>query len=240
MRLASHLIEVSVPYLSNFLPSGQLYQVLTSKARSAACDYAGYTIPLETDNVSPEKWEETKAELDNISEIVSWQVNYEMYRTLSWQGITRTVFDAPRPWTEITLEETKKSDDRLKKLGYTRRRLTIGIMGEYVMALRQFPPDSEAYLRATFLAAITMTHEIGHAVFHQDFRSLDYDPTQGYEPWVGQDCWAELGLSYIGWIFSGYNPVPCALGRVDRPWNYHSPLACRCWQRTHLIFPSVS
>jgi hypothetical protein len=76
-------------------------------------------------------------------------------------------------------------------------------MGEYVLALRQFPPDSEAYLRATFLAAITMTHEIGHAVFHQDFRSLDYDPVQGYEPWVGQDCWAELGLSYIGWIFAG-------------------------------------
>ena len=64
MRLAFHLIEVSVPYLSNFLPSDQLYQVLTSKVGSAAGDYAGYTIPLETDNVSPEKWEETKAELD--------------------------------------------------------------------------------------------------------------------------------------------------------------------------------
>jgi hypothetical protein len=85
-----------------------------------------------------------------------------------------------------------------------------------------------------------MTHEIGHAVFHQDFRSLDYDPVQGYEPWVGQDCWAELGLSYIGWIFAGYNPVPCALGSVDRPWNNHDLLACRCLERIHLIFPSVS
>ena len=240
MRLASHLIEVSVPYLSNFLPSDQLYKVLTSKATGAAGDYAGYTVALETDNVSLEDLEETRAGLDIISESVSWQVNYEIYRTLSWQGITRTVFDAPRPWSEISLEETKKSDDRLKKLGYTRRRLTIGIMGEYVIALRQFPPDSEAYLRATFLAAITMTHEIGHAVFHQDFRSLDYDPVQGYEPWVGQDCWAELGLSYIGWIFAEYNPVPCALGSVDRLWNNHDLLACRCLERIHLIFPSVS
>lgn len=74
-------------------------------------------------------------------------------------------------------------------------------MGEYVMALTQLQPGSEDHLRATFLAAITMTHEIGHVVFQQDFRSLDYDSVQGYEPWVGRDCWAELGLSYIGWIF---------------------------------------
>lgn len=71
MRLASHLIEVSVPYLSNFLPSDQLYKVLTSKATGAAGDYAGYTVALETDNVSLEDLEETRAGLDIISESVS-------------------------------------------------------------------------------------------------------------------------------------------------------------------------
>jgi hypothetical protein len=93
------------------------------------------------------------------------------------------------------------------------------------MALTQLQPGSEDHLRATFLAAITMTHEIGHVVFQQDFRSLDYDSVQGYEPWVGRDCWAELGLSYIGWIFSGYNPIPCAIGNFDHPWDFHAPLA---------------
>ncbi|KAE9363440.1 hypothetical protein N431DRAFT_389312 [Stipitochalara longipes BDJ] len=225
MRLASHLIEVSMPYLSNFLPSDQLHQNLTPKRRNADGTYSGYTVQLKTNNISPMKLEETRKELDRICESVSWQVNYEMYRTLSWQGITRTVFDAPRPWAEITPEETKRSDARLKHQGHARRKLTIGIMGEYVMALRQSAPGSEAHVRAVFLAAITMTHEIGHAVFQQHFRSLDRDPTQGYEPWVGKDCWAELGLAYIGWIFSGYNPMPCAMGSVDHPWNFAAPLA---------------
>ena len=225
MRLASHLIEVSMPYLSNFLPSNQLHQNLTPKRGNAGGTCSGYTVQLETDSVSPMKLQETRLELDSISESVSWQVNYEIYRTLSWQGITRTVFDAPRPWAEITPEETKKSDDLLKLQGCSRRKLTIGIMGEYVIALRQLTLGSEAYLRTVFLAAVTMTHEIGHAIFQQDFRSLDHDPTQGYEPWVGNDCWAELGLSYIGWIFSGYNPMPCALESVDHPWDVQAPLS---------------
>jgi len=228
MRLASHLIEVSMPYLSNFIPSDQLHRNLTPKRRNADGTYSGYTVQLRTDNVSLMKLEETRKELDTISECVSWQVNDEMYRTLSWQGITRTVFDAPRPWAEITPEETKRSDDRVKNQGHTRRKLTIGIMGEYVGALKHFAqlaPGSEAHVRTVFLAAITMTHEIGHAVFQQDFRSLDHDPTQGYEPWVGNDCWAELGPTYIGWIFNGYNPMPCAIGSVDHPWDFGAPFA---------------
>jgi hypothetical protein len=225
MRLASHLIEISIPYLSNFLPSDQLHQILAPKTRNADGSCSGYTVHLRTDNVSPRKLEETRAELNAVSEIVFWQVNYEMYQTLSWQGITRTVFDAPRPWAEILPEETMTSDTRLKSQGYTRRPLTIGIMGEYVMALRQLTPGSEAHLRAIFLAAITMTHEVSHVVFQQDFRSLDYDPTQGYEPWVGRDCWADLGLSCVGWIFSGYNPMPCVIGSIDYPWDFQAPLA---------------
>jgi hypothetical protein len=193
--------------------------------RKADGSCSGYTVNLRTDNVSAKVLEETSAELDAISENVFWQVNHEMYRTLSWQGITRTVFDAPRPWADIHPEETTKSDIRLKSQGYTRRPLTIGIMGEFVVALRQFPPGSEAHLRAVFMAAITMTREVGHAVFQQDFRSLDYDPTQGYEPWVGRDCWADLGLSYVGWIFGGYNPIPCAMGSIDHPLDFQAPLS---------------
>ncbi len=224
MRLASRLIEVSMPYLSNFLPSDQIHQDLTPRMRNADGSYSGYTISLR-ESVLAEDLQQTRVELDTIANTIFWQVNYEMYRTLSWIGITRTVYDGPRPWGEIAPEETMSNDDDLKTRGFTRRPLTIGIMGEYVIALRQFPPDSEAHLRATFLAAITMIHEIGHAVFHQDFRSLDYDPNYGYEPWVGNDRLAELGLSYIGWIFGGYNPNTCAIGSVDHPWSFKDPLA---------------
>jgi hypothetical protein len=76
MRLASYLIETSIPYLSNFLPSDQLHQVLTAKTRSAGGGYAGYTVTLETNDVSPENLERTRAELNSISESISWQVNY--------------------------------------------------------------------------------------------------------------------------------------------------------------------
>jgi hypothetical protein len=224
MRLASRLIEVGMPYLSTFLPSNQIHDILTPVTRNADRSTSGYTITLK-DDVSQDELEETRAELDIVAGNVEWAVNYQMYRTLGWMGITRTVHDAPLPWRELAAEEIRDKDEELKNRGLRRRLLTIGIMGEYVLALRQFSPKSEAHLRATFFAAITMAHEIGHAVFHQDYRSIDLAAEYGNEPWVGNDCWAELGLSYIGWIFSGYNPKPCEIGTVDHPWSFKLPLA---------------
>lgn len=224
MRLASHLIEVSMPYLSSFLPSDQIHDGLTPIAKNADRSASGYTITVD-DDASQADLTEARAELDTVAGHVEWVVNYEMYRTLGWIGITRAVHDAPRPWGELAAKEILDKDEELKNRGLRRRLLTIGIMGEYVLALRQLPSNSEAHLRATFLAAITMTHEIGHAVFHQDYRSIDLAGDHGYEPWVGNDCWAELGLSYIGWIFGGYNPNPCETGTVDHAWSFHYPIA---------------
>jgi hypothetical protein len=73
-------------------------------------------------------------------------------------------------------------------------------MGEYMKILRYAEHDSEQYTRAVFMAAITMTHEIGNVIYHQDFHS-------GIgEPHAGSDCSAELGFSFVSWLFSGYHP----------------------------------
>lgn len=117
MRLASHLIEVSMLYLSSFLPSDHLHQILTPKTRNANGSYSGYTVHLGTDNVSTRKLEKTRAELDSISEAIFWQVNYEMYRTLSWQGITRTVLDAPRPWGGDTPRRNDENGHQTQESG---------------------------------------------------------------------------------------------------------------------------
>ena len=76
------------------------------------------------------------------------------------------------------------------------------------------------------MAAITITHGIGHAAFHQDFKTMDLPEAETCaEPRAGNDCCAELGLSYIGWIFSGFNPQTLELGSVDHRFSFTNPLA---------------
>ena len=95
-------------------------------------------------------------------------------------------------------------------------------MGEYVRAIRDSAQDSEQHLRAIFMAAITMTHEVGHVIFHQDYRSLN--PPNLAEPHVGDSCDAEIGFSFICWIFNGYTPDLCDLGDKTARNEFKTPL----------------
>jgi len=167
-----------------------------------------------------------RANLDDIAECVTWQLNYEMQASLGRLGITRMV-DKPLPWSEIAPQEIIENDEVLQKQGLTRRLVIIGIMGEYLEGLRQWSPRTEPHIRARFLAAITMAHEVVHAVFHQEFRSLDYEPISGYEPYVGDNSWAELGFSFIAWILSGFNPTKAFVGNYDVAWSFDVPF---CWE----------
>lgn len=101
-------------------------------------------------------------------------------------------------------------------------------MQEYVDALKKYPSDSEEHLRAAFLAAMTMTHEIGHIVWHQDFRSMDYD-RDGAEPYFADYSVSELGCCFIASIFDGKNPFECG---KQVPTNFTQALY---WERVRKL-----
>jgi hypothetical protein len=210
MRLSSNLLEVGLPYITNFLPSSKLYGHQTNDWESDEVK-CPQVIPF-SDNPSDKEISEAREELENIADSVRWQTNYEMYRDktfdargqpLEWMGITRLV-DSELPWEPTSYDDILEADEDSQDKCLQRRPLIIGIMGEYVNVLKTSQVGSEEHLRATFMAAITITHEVGHAIFHQDFRALN--PPFLQEPWVGEECSAELGFSFISWIFNGYHP----------------------------------
>ena len=53
------------------------------------------------------------------------------------------------------------------------------------MVLQTNVVTSEIYLRAAFMAAYTIFHEVGHVIWLQDFRAWD---SENMEPWVDEDC----------------------------------------------------
>ena len=80
-----------------------------------------------------------------------------------WLGITRTA-PLPRPWHVLSPLEIANADDKAKASGATRRPLIVGVTGKYRDVLNEEPPTSERYFRAAFMAACTITHEIGHGM----------------------------------------------------------------------------
>jgi hypothetical protein len=160
MRLASHLLRVALPYISNFLPShrlfsdGKLYDEFNERI-----EYCPKRIPILNLNPSIEEVTCAFEELQDMANSVKWQLNNEMWDTYKWLGITRLV-DQPRPWDPISLEMLLDLDDVLIKDRAKRRPLIIGIAGEYLDAIRQAPKPSEQFLRATFQAGVTMAHEV--------------------------------------------------------------------------------
>ncbi|KAL2061643.1 hypothetical protein VTL71DRAFT_7020 [Oculimacula yallundae] len=206
MHLASNLLQVGLPYLSSFIPATRIHSKFIVKNRKNSDYY----------QVNPREWDaedlqETREELEEIATCVEWELNDTIATDNKWLGVTRLVTNekwGPRPWKDILRDDILRSDKELRGRGITRRRLRIGIMTEYVDALSRYSNTSEEHLRATFLAAITMTHEIGHVVWHQDFRSMLYD-INGKEPYVEDYSISELGCCFIANIFDGKNPFEC-------------------------------
>ena len=220
IQLASNIVRVGLPYIANFLPpreemfnDGEFYD--ENGQRENLC-------PREIilkDNPSMNEVAAALESLESLAPTIRWQTNNEMFavsgndrgedsEALGWMGITRLV-NEPRPWGIITDDMVVGADASSKAKGLAHRPLIIAIMGEYVKAIRNSPKGSEQRLRATFMAGITMVHEVGHAIFHQDFRS--YNPPTLEEPYVGNDCSSELGISFIKWIFGGFHPNIAAL-----------------------------
>ncbi|KAH8592961.1 hypothetical protein B0O99DRAFT_689174 [Bisporella sp. PMI_857] len=202
LRLASNLILVAMPYIANFLPTSQIFDNIPSGEFPEV-------INLKP-TVTGGQLRAARTELDVVAQSIRWELNYRMYSEAypkypakHWLGVTRLV-DTDRPWQPHTFDEILQSDQKHHENGLKRRPLVLGLAGEYATALRNSPTGSEIHTRATFMAAISLVHEIGHAIVHQDFRSAHAPDLR--EPYVEKDCTAELGSSLISWIFGGYHP----------------------------------
>ncbi|KAK2629795.1 hypothetical protein QTJ16_000615 [Diplocarpon rosae] len=245
MLLASNLLRAGLPFLMNYAPTYRAYDLLRDKEAAIHASAAAYQIDQAGYGSFSE--DETLTELRDIAQVIKWQLNHTIAEHQRWVGVTRLVTDdeyGPRPWVDLLVKDVEASDQELKSQGFARRFLIIGIMKEYVDALKKFPQDSQEYLRATFLAAVTMTHEIAHAVWHvrlvptpgiapcraeltstqQDYRSMENDYA-GFEPYYDNHCVSELGLSFVAYIFGGYCPFTTDRGV---PTDFSSAL---CWEK---------
>ncbi|KAH6716780.1 hypothetical protein BKA61DRAFT_671251 [Leptodontidium sp. MPI-SDFR-AT-0119] len=207
MQLASNLLQVGMPYLSSFVPSSRVHDHLTGVRPSLTT-----LLQVDMEDWTEKDMEKTRDGLHDIADCVEWELNDTMAKDNRWLGITRLVTDdkwGPRPWRDLQREDIIRSDNELRNQGVAfRRNLRVGIMKEYVDALKRYSNTTEEHLRAAFLAAVTMTHEIGHVVWHQDFRSTSYE-INGVEPYIENYSISELGCSFIASIFDGKNPFEC-------------------------------
>lgn len=186
-----------MPYISSFLPSQK-----KRFWRKGGGDPRPSRIPLKP---NPKQKDIDAAEGDLNSEVANdlkWCLSDTIQSKWGHLGVTRLAH-TDEPWEILDFDTVLNSDMMLRFKGKKRRPLIIGIMKEFVTAMNGSGPRSEQRLRATFMAAITMVHEVGHAIFHNDFRSLN--PIK--EPYVGDSCEAELGFSFVSWIFSGFHPL---------------------------------
>ncbi|KAE8443809.1 hypothetical protein EG329_001316 [Mollisiaceae sp. DMI_Dod_QoI] len=204
LRLASNLIAVGTDYFAQFLPSDDVHEELAQRLENKQ----EHVIIFKKDPFTDEELQTTREELDSIAEDIEWRLNYTLAKTNGALGMTRHVkegYYAQEPWPVLTLDEVVRSDHEAQQNGHPNRRpLLVGIMAEYMQALKDYTQDSEAYLRAIFHAAITITHEVGHVVWLQDYRDLDYDE-MGREPFVENYSMAELGFCWEAFLFSGFH-----------------------------------
>ncbi|TGO13804.1 hypothetical protein BTUL_0063g00360 [Botrytis tulipae] len=207
MRLATRLLEVGMPYLASFLPSSIIFgspqEVSHAEHSHLVCPRV---IPLKH-TVLIKDLQAAELELEAIARCIKWRLNDRMHATRNWNGITRIVDYGEADFHELDENEIRESDLQAAQAGRVRRPLVIAIMDLLLVPMRTHPADSEIRLKAQFMAAITMIHEIGHAIFLQDYRS--FNPPSGDEPYVEKDVDSELGRSFVSWIFNGFHPQFC-------------------------------
>ena len=186
------------------------------------------------------------AELAGIAGFVVWREDPDLFEKGHWadnhplddgkaypeESLEHKV---PGEWTQdlSVVEEWDWATRRAKKLGYPRRHITISIASQFVDALLETNPKSEEHLKAAFMAAITMTHQVAHAAFNQN---LD---RRVRRHWVGNEIEAEIGHSLISDLFGGWIPhIHMHQTLKDSPTElFNQPLSWRKWFRGDLMVP---
>ncbi|QSZ33590.1 hypothetical protein DSL72_005158 [Monilinia vaccinii-corymbosi] len=208
MRLATRLLEVGMPYLASFLPTSKIFGTPQDVSHA---EHSHLVCPREIqlkNQVLLNDLQEAELELEAIAKCIKWRLNERMHANYHWNGITRLVDHGTADFHPIEDHDIIEADLEAAQAGQVRRPLIIAIMDLFLVPMRTHPVDSEIRLKAQFMAAVTMVHEIGHAIFHQDYRSFN-PGTFGEEPFVGKDSDRELGKSLVCWIFKGFQPQFC-------------------------------
>ncbi|KAI1095859.1 hypothetical protein F5B19DRAFT_439342 [Rostrohypoxylon terebratum] len=228
LLLASRmLVAAGLPWISDFLAHDVFAEDYTGQKPSCRCSFThsaasprcdGEVVPQSIVRHHRAKWasEEVKGEWISAAEK---QMTGKMARSLTWQldedmfsekGRVGYTCRHPRdglPLDEIDEYETIQEWDKKSKDGW--RNQTILVTAEFPKRLAELrlqgKEDSEDYLLTSFMAAITLLHELGHAVYWKDSRALTRDL---HEPYYGADLQMELGDSFIASIFGGWVPVP--------------------------------
>ncbi|KAL3428398.1 hypothetical protein PVAG01_01907 [Phlyctema vagabunda] len=231
MLLASRILEAGIEHVAEFLPSDRLYEVpmsprdenLNMMLQGDDRNNSGVPrlLPLR-DYIGPDDLELARSELDDLASSITWQTDPLIYRRNGWNGICSQVpLQQPYQATELRPTHICESDDNLVKKNFTRRQLQIAIMSEYLDIIGSSEVDSEQHLRATFMAGVTMAHEIGHALFWHDFRAWTPDNS---EMFVGDGCRRELGHSFLSFVFGNRVPEIVNWGCFQAYRSFKTPL----------------
>ncbi|KAI1489358.1 hypothetical protein F5X96DRAFT_683973 [Biscogniauxia mediterranea] len=153
---------------------------------------------------------------NEVASSITWQLDADMYPERGWVGYT-----CKHPRGNLALDELdryetiRKFDRSCRDRRY--RDLAVLVTAEYPRRLaelrRRGLAHGEEYLLTAFMTMITILHELGHAIYWKDSRSLARNPR---EPFYGGDLEMELGDSFVAAAFGGWVPVPVLLLRQPR------------------------
>ncbi|KAI1420532.1 hypothetical protein F5Y12DRAFT_719486 [Xylaria sp. FL1777] len=229
--LASKILEaVGLPWLSDFLIDDIFDENYPGRESN------GFSIPISAHekNTTPHsivrhhrvyratrerqsKWRAIARDTlrNDLPKLIQWQIDEDIFQQRGWNGYTCRHPRGNLPLGEIDKYETIKKFDGISPQNGSRN-LTILVTAEYPTRLaelrRQGKARGEEYLLTAFMATVTILHELGHAIYWKDRRSLTWDLR---EPFYGADLEMELGDSFIAAIFGGWIPVP--VREIDKP-----------------------
>ncbi|KAI1806163.1 hypothetical protein F4811DRAFT_169433 [Daldinia bambusicola] len=228
LLLASRLLEAAgLPWASDFLAHDVFVKGYPGRNPSCRCSFTHSAAARADDNemvprtivrhhraawASPHlkgRWTriaESKLR-GEMSNSIRWELDEDMFRERGWAGYT-----CRHPRNGQTLEELDKYEtirrwDR-KFENRRRRNMSILVSAEFPKRLAQLRCEgkgqSDEYLLTAFMTAVTLLHELGHAIYWKDCRALTRDL---HEPFYGADLEMELGDSFVSSIFGGWIPV---------------------------------
>ncbi|KAI1327136.1 hypothetical protein F5Y16DRAFT_421142 [Xylariaceae sp. FL0255] len=221
--LASKLIEAAgLPWLSDF-NIDDIFDDLYPGRNKIHSHYFGqfdrtvipqsivrhHRAPWASDDHKRQWKDSTRALLKvDMPGLIHWQLDREIFPKNGWNGYTCRHPRGDLPLSELDKYETIEKFDSIC-LHERYRSLTILLTSEFPARLaelrRQGKADGEEYLLTAFMTTVTILHELGHAIYWKDRRSL----TRGLrEPFYGADLEMELGDSFVAAIFGGWVPVP--------------------------------
>jgi hypothetical protein len=201
--LATILLEIGMPYLACWLPEPAF---ATGRDLGTQNEITP-NVEITQDRMSKAGIELARAELNEIMQGLEWREDPRMLEAKGWWGVTTYCYPRPeKDFSRIQVHGSAIEDHECQENGYKRRQNAIAITSTYIDILLNTDKASEQHVCAEFHLATNLVHEIAHLVYWQNFKHLN--PFMGTEPVVDDQPVMELGLAFVGWLFSGWNPEP--------------------------------